>query len=157
MKNEIKAIHTTAGGYRLEAFKRSDTTRAPEPFCCLVYSPRGALVLGAAGAGDSLIEALVDGAFMAGCHQTAMTIRKAAEKPVKPPSLPPLRDDLRDFEKQAGISVDVLVLMKGATDPCVGRYIHGLGQWQVAWCNGAVAVEEWWPMPEAGTGIVPCL
>jgi hypothetical protein len=79
--SEIKSIHTTAGGYRLEAFKRSDTTRAPEPFCCLVYSPRGALVLGAAGAGDSLIEALVDGAFMAGCHQTAMTIRKAAEKP----------------------------------------------------------------------------
>ena len=79
--DKITAIHTTAGGYRLEAFKRSDTTRAPEPFCCLVYSPRGALVVGAAGAGDNLIEALVDGAFQAGCHYATMTIRKAAEKP----------------------------------------------------------------------------
>jgi hypothetical protein len=78
--NKITAIHTTAGGYRLEAFKRSDTTRAPEPFCCLVYSPRGALILGAAGAGDNLIEALVDGAFMAGCHQATMTVRNAKEK-----------------------------------------------------------------------------
>jgi hypothetical protein len=69
--------------------------------------------------------------------------------------LPPLRPDLRDFEKQAGISVDVLVKVKSFSNIVIGRYLYGLSNWQV---NGVCGyhtpeeVEEWWPMPELGTG-----
>lgn len=62
---------------------------------------------------------------------------------------PELRDDLRDFEKAAGISVDVLVRIGNTV--AVGRYLHGIGEWQAGWLNNA-KVSEWWPLPEARTG-----
>lgn len=67
-------------------------------------------------------------------------------------NLPELRHDLRDFEKAAGISVDVLVRAKGWNGICIGRYLHGIEQWQLSHINGAATVYEWWPMPIEGTG-----
>lgn len=69
-------------------------------------------------------------------------------------NLPPLRPDLRDFEKQAGISVDVLVSVGGSSCVTIGRYLHGVKEWQANGFggNGFTKVTEWWPLPEAGTG-----
>jgi hypothetical protein len=67
--------------------------------------------------------------------------------------LPPLRDDLRDFEKLAGLSVDVLVRAKGWDGICIGRYLYSIGEWQLQHVNGKSTVYEWWPMPIVGTGI----
>jgi hypothetical protein len=69
--------------------------------------------------------------------------------------LPPLRDDLRDFENQAGISVDVLVKVKRYQNIAIGRYFYGLSEWQINGACGYYAseeIEEWWLMPELGTG-----
>lgn len=71
---------------------------------------------------------------------------------MKSKKLPPLRDDLKDFEKAAGISVDVLVRAGGWCGICIGRYLHGIGEWQLNHINGIAKVYEWWPMPEDGTG-----
>lgn len=67
-------------------------------------------------------------------------------------TLPPVRTDLRDFEKQAAMSVDVLVRLEGFRDKAIGRYIHGAEEWQINGCTGYFKVLEWWPMPEDGTG-----
>lgn len=62
--------------------------------------------------------------------------------------LPPVRTDLRDFEEAAQISVDVLVKVKNHASFSLGRYIHGLGEWQVNNMGGdAPDVTEWWPLP----------
>lgn len=67
--------------------------------------------------------------------------------------LPPLRDDLRDFEIPSGTSVDVLVRPHNSKYITIGRYFHGLGEWQINNCSGqGWEVEEWWPMPVIGTG-----
>lgn len=67
--------------------------------------------------------------------------------------LPELRPDLRDFEKLAGISVDVLVKVDGFECHSIGRYLHGLKEWQVNNVSGGPPkVIEWWPLPEFGTG-----
>ena len=68
-------------------------------------------------------------------------------------TLPKKREDLKDFEKAAGLSVEVFVHVKGFKTPNVGRYIHGLGEWQADNISGSVEVLEWWPMPVIGTGI----
>ena len=66
--------------------------------------------------------------------------------------LPPVRTDLRDIEKHAQISVDVLVNVTGFKTPCIGRYIHGIGEWQIDGFHGSYKVIEWWELPKAGTG-----
>jgi hypothetical protein len=67
--------------------------------------------------------------------------------------LPEIRKDLREFEKQAGISVYVIVRVKGFKDHNIGRYLHGLEEWQVYGHGGEPPeVIEWWPLPEFGTG-----
>ncbi|WP_210498772.1 hypothetical protein [Vibrio crassostreae] len=68
---------------------------------------------------------------------------------------PEVRDDLRDFEKLAAVSIDVLVHVKGFQNPMVGRYIHGAQEWQVDGIHGTPTVIEWWLLPEKGTG-TPC-
>ena len=67
-------------------------------------------------------------------------------------TLPKLRDDLKEFEVAAGISVDVLVLIESTSRPVTGRYLHGIGEWQVDYTSGYPTVIEWWPLPEIGTG-----
>lgn len=67
-------------------------------------------------------------------------------------TLPPVRDDLRDFEKLAQISVDVLVRIEGFASKAIGRYIHGAEAWQVDGWSGNPTVVEWWPLPENETG-----
>lgn len=67
-------------------------------------------------------------------------------------NLPALRPDLRDFEKAAGISVDVIVRLKNSEHKTIGRYIHGVTEWQVNGWTGSPEVVEWWPLPETGTG-----
>ena len=67
-------------------------------------------------------------------------------------TLPKLRDDLKEFERAAGISVDVLVLIESTHRPVTGRYLHGIGEWQVDHTSGYPTVIEWWPLPEIGTG-----
>lgn len=68
-------------------------------------------------------------------------------------NLPEKRKDLKDFEKFAGLSVDVLVGIEGCSGMHVGRYIHGCESWQVNGFNGDWKVVEWWPLPEKGTGV----
>lgn len=66
---------------------------------------------------------------------------------------PPRRADLRDFEKLAGISDDVLVRVRGFSGHSIGRYVHGSEEWQVNGFGGSPPdVEEWWPLPKKGTG-----
>lgn len=61
---------------------------------------------------------------------------------------PPVRTDLRDFEELAKPSIDVLVKVKNHAGVNVGRYIHGLNEWNVNGFGGdAPNVIEWWPMP----------
>ena len=63
--------------------------------------------------------------------------------------LPPVRTDLHEFEKLAQLSVDVLVKVKNHAGFFLGRYIHGLEEWQVNNMGGdAPNVVEWWPLPE---------
>lgn len=65
---------------------------------------------------------------------------------------PEVREDLKDFEKLAAISVDVLVRVEGFKDKNIGRYIHGTECWQVNGWSGNPKVIEWWPLPENNTG-----
>jgi hypothetical protein len=76
----------------------------------------------------------------------------------KATGLPPLRDDLKDFEKAAGLSVDVLIKFKRFSNVVIGRYLHGIEEWQANGVGGsydADSIEEWWLMPVIGTGTVP--
>lgn len=66
--------------------------------------------------------------------------------------LPEKRDGLADFEKSGGLSVDVIVKVKGFRDLTIGRYIHGLEQWDINNWSGYLVVIEWWPLPKIGTG-----
>ncbi len=68
--------------------------------------------------------------------------------------LPPLREGLKEWEKDIGASVDVLVRITGSADIRIGKYLYGAGEWQVEGCGGSVppAVFEWWDMPVPGTG-----
>lgn len=66
--------------------------------------------------------------------------------------LPEKRDDLKDFEKAAGLSVDVIVSVKDFRCLYIGRYIYGIKQWQVNNWSGYHVIIEWWPLPEIGTG-----
>lgn len=52
----------------------------------------------------------------------------------------------------AGATADVLVKIKGFTNLTIGRYFHVLEEWQVNGFTGAPIVEEWWYMPQVGTG-----
>lgn len=71
-------------------------------------------------------------------------------------NLPVLRDDLRGFEKAAGLSVDVLVKAEKWGNIMIGRYIHGLGEWQLNNVSGdPPVITEWWYVPEIGTGNKP--
>ena len=65
-------------------------------------------------------------------------------------SFPPVRSDLSEFERVAAFSVDVIVRLPNVK--AVGRYIHGLGEWQVDGYAGVLKVVEWWPLPKNGTG-----
>ena len=67
-------------------------------------------------------------------------------------NLPPVRSDLSALERPAAISVDVIVRLADFKVKTVGRYIHGLEEWQVDGYAGASKVVEWWPMPPNGTG-----
>lgn len=67
--------------------------------------------------------------------------------------LPEKRTDLRDSEKPCGRSVDVLVRVEGYEGVTIGRYYHGLNEWQLNNHGGVPpAVLEWWPMPKPRTG-----
>ena len=74
--------------------------------------------------------------------------------------LPSLRGDLKEWEKDIGISVDVLVRLDGSDrdnrsrNIRLGRYLYGAGEWQVDGRGGSVppVVSEWWDMPVPGTG-----
>lgn len=67
--------------------------------------------------------------------------------------LPERRKELEGFNEDVGISVDVLVRLKTFHDIMIGRYIHGIGEWQVDGVHGTTNnVIEWWPFPEFGTG-----
>lgn len=68
-------------------------------------------------------------------------------------NLPPIREDLRDFERAAGRSVDVIVRLRWGNDIHIGHYFYGLQEWRAGpWSNHAAPVVEWWPLPAAGTG-----
>lgn len=56
---------------------------------------------------------------------------------------------------QAGSTADVVVRLEGSNYLTIGRYLHELEEWQVNGWNGAPVVEEWWPLPEVGTGNKP--
>ena len=78
------------------------------------------------------------------------------------PNLPKVRDDLKDFEKDAMPSVTVLVrIVKQDDSSCArARYYHGLEEWQIdGWTGffGNCKIVEWWYFPEAGTGTNPNL
>lgn len=67
--------------------------------------------------------------------------------------LPEIKSDLREFEKEAGISVDVICRVAGFAGVWIGRYIHGCECWQVNGMSGdEPLVLEWWTLPEEGTG-----
>jgi len=68
--------------------------------------------------------------------------------------LPSLRGDLKVWEKYIGKSVDVLVRFDGSDNIRIGRYLYGVGEWDVDGRGGSVppAVSEWWDMPVPGTG-----
>lgn len=61
--------------------------------------------------------------------------------------LPPLKKTDDAFEKAAGVSVDVVIRLKGGDSRHIARYIHNLEQWQVSFIAGAADVAEWWPLP----------
>lgn len=68
-------------------------------------------------------------------------------------------NDCDDFQKSAGKSIDVLVKMKNFKHPLVGNYWHDLGWWSVSGIKGNVAeydIEEWYAIPEMGTGEKLC-
>lgn len=67
-------------------------------------------------------------------------------------NLPPIKQDADIFEKNAGMSVDVVVRAKGWAGYHIAKYFHAIGEWRLPWFNGAAEVIEWWPLPEAGTG-----
>lgn len=52
----------------------------------------------------------------------------------------------------AGMSADVMTF--GPFGLRVGRYYHGIGEWQVDGVHSSdpLLVVEWWPLPEIGTG-----
>lgn len=66
--------------------------------------------------------------------------------------LPPVKADLKDFEKLSQPSVDVLLRIVGSDSHAIGRYIHGVGEWQVYGWSGKPKVEEWWELPAFGSG-----
>lgn len=57
-----------------------------------------------------------------------------------------------EIERKVGVSVDVLVRIKGFKDKAIGRYIHGSGIWSVNGWSGEPDVLEWWPLPDNETG-----
>ena len=82
----------------------------------------------------------------------------------KPPALPPVRDypeaerESRAFEIHAGLSDDVQFKLKQFTNVVRGRYIRSTDEWQVDGMSGSFPtsdVEEWWPIPQVGTGVKP--
>lgn len=70
-------------------------------------------------------------------------------------NLPPVKSNLKEIEKSASPSIDVLIKIKGHSEPTIGRYIHGGEFWQSSTMSGQVEVEEWWPLPVSGTGFTP--
>jgi hypothetical protein len=70
--------------------------------------------------------------------------------------LPEIKEGLADFEKTAGISVDVIARVEGHKNLSIARYIHGTEEWQINGFHGFYNVVEWWPLPEIGTGESQC-
>lgn len=65
---------------------------------------------------------------------------------------PNIRDDLKEYERDASPSVDVLVKIKGYPSKAIGRYIHGIDEWQVDGWSGHPIILEWWYLPENESG-----
>ena len=66
--------------------------------------------------------------------------------------LPEINPDLKGFEKHAKISVPVIAKIKGSTHCTIGKYTHSINEWQIDGYHGQWDVDEWWPLPEFGTG-----
>lgn len=67
-------------------------------------------------------------------------------------NLPKIRGGLRDFEEAMKPSVEVLVKVKDMPYKSLGRYLHGLEEWQVQQCTGEINVIEWWYLPKNESG-----
>lgn len=65
---------------------------------------------------------------------------------------PEINENATEIEKACGMSIDVLVKVKGFAGLRTGRYVYGVGCWIVDGLHGEWTVEEWWYLPEKGSG-----
>lgn len=69
--------------------------------------------------------------------------------------LPKRLTEAHEHLLSAGATADVIVKVKGFESLTIGRYLHEIEEWQINFWSGAPEVEEWWPLPEIGTGNKP--
>jgi len=78
----VTRIETTLpSGYRLEAWHRPTGDDSPQFYCRVYSSKTGALLIGYGSEGDSILDALTNGAFNAGRHATLVKYRKTKKLP----------------------------------------------------------------------------
>lgn len=72
------------------------------------------------------------------------------------PSMPPVSPVFRGGNINHAASVPVMVRIEGQTEVHPATYLHSLNQWVVGLdFTFKGVISEWWPMPQAGTGIKP--
>ena len=72
---------------------------------------------------------------------------------------PELDNTATEFEQSAGMSITVLVKVKSFKYPMSGNYWSSFNYWTVSNIHGNLKdsdIEEWYYLPEIGTGYNPC-